>query len=145
MVEPVMLDSGPLGRLAHLNAPTEITVWVRSLLVAKRQVIIPEIADYEVRRGLLLHGRQNSLAILDGFQKAFAYQPITTSVMLRAAGLWADARRRGRPTADPKELDGDVILAAMALEVGAIIATENVGHLSRYVTAKHWRQIGPRP
>jgi predicted nucleic acid-binding protein len=63
--------------------------------------------------------------------------------MLRAAELWADARRRGNPTADPKELDADVILAAMALEAGAIVATENVGHLSRYVTAKHWRDIAP--
>ena len=63
--------------------------------------------------------------------------------MLRAAELWADARRRGRSTADPKELDADVILAAMALEAGATVATENVGHLSRYVSAKHWRQIKP--
>ena len=61
--------------------------------------------------------------------------------MLRAAELWADARRRGKPTADPKELDADVILAAQAIEAGAIVATENVGHLSRYVTARHWSAI----
>jgi hypothetical protein len=34
-----------------------------------------------------------------------------------------------------------VILAAQAIEAGAIIATENVGHLSRYATAKHWSAI----
>jgi len=45
------------------------------------------------------------------------------------------------PTADPKELDADVILAAQALESGGIVATENVGHLGRYVTAKSWREI----
>jgi hypothetical protein len=58
-----------------------------------------------------------------------------------AAALWADARKRGLPTADPKELDCDAILAAQSLEVGAIVATENVGLLTRYVVARHWRDI----
>jgi len=50
------------------------------------------------------------------------------------------------PTADPKELDGDVILAAQALLVsesgeGVVIATTNVGHLSGFVDDRHWRDI----
>src|SRR5205085_12567780 len=57
----------------------------------------------------------------------------------RAAGLWADARRRGTPTADPRSLDCDVILAAQALQAEAVVATENVGQLSRYGRALHWR------
>ncbi|MEG3877699.1 hypothetical protein QT972_09990 [Microcoleus sp. herbarium7] len=60
--------------------------------------------------------------------------------------MWAEARRRGRPTADPKALDGDVILAAQAILVAnegheVIIATTNVGHLSQFVDARQWRQI----
>ena len=46
-------------------------------------------------------------------------------------------------SADWRELDCDVILAAQALEAGAVVATENVGHLSRYVTALDWRVITP--
>jgi predicted nucleic acid-binding protein len=144
MSKPVMLDSGPLGRVAHHQPPPAITAWLRSLLVAKRDVIIPEISDYEIRRSLILHGRVKSLAVLDGFKHSLTYQPITTNVMLRAAALWADARSRGKATADPKELDADVILAAMTMEAGAIIATENVGHLSRYATALHWKDIDPQ-
>ena len=61
--------------------------------------------------------------------------------MLKAAELWAEARRSGMPTADPKELDCDVILAAQALGIDGIVATENIGHLSRFVAAKHWYDI----
>jgi len=61
--------------------------------------------------------------------------------MRRAAELWAQARNRGTPTAPPEALDADVILAAQAERAGAIVATENVGHLARYVTARHWRDI----
>ncbi|HET6250849.1 MAG TPA: PIN domain-containing protein [Tepidisphaeraceae bacterium] len=138
-----MLDSGPLGQLAHFNAPPAITAWLRSLLAAKYEVIVPEISDYEIRRSLILHNRGKSLTVLDALKSSLSYQPITTTVMLRAAELWADARQRGTPTADPKELDADVILAAMALEAGATVATENLGHLSRYVTASHWKAIVP--
>ena len=45
------------------------------------------------------------------------------------------------PTADPKALDCDVILAAQAIEVTGIVATDNIGHLSRFVIAKRSRDI----
>ena len=61
--------------------------------------------------------------------------------MLRAAELWAEARKRGQPTADPKVLDGDVILAAQALQVGGIVVTDNIGHLSQFVDARRWSDI----
>jgi predicted nucleic acid-binding protein len=104
-------------------------------------VIVPEIADYEVRRNLLLEGLTKSVARLDQLKEVLIYQPLTTDVMLRAAEIWAKARRTGMPTADDKELDGDVILAAQAEQAGAMVATENVGHLSRFVDAQAWRDI----
>ena len=143
MIEPVMLDSSPLGRLAHPKAGLDIVVWYGEMVSARRVLILPEIADYEVRRNLLLNGFDESIRLLDKLKQSVIYQPITTAAMIRVAELWADARRRGRPTADPKELDADVILAAMALEAGAMVATENVDHLSRYVKAKHWKHITP--
>src|SRR5262249_57739698 len=116
-------------------------LWLDQLLAAGYSVILPEIADYEVRRGLLLEGLIASVRRLDQLKAVLTYLPLTTSTMLRAAELWAQARRRGTPTADPRELDGDVILSAQALEVGGIVATENVGHLGRFVEARAWREI----
>jgi predicted nucleic acid-binding protein len=58
-----------------------------------------------------------------------------------AAELWAQARSRGTPTADPKGIDADVILTAQALSVGATVATENVGHLAQFVEARPWQEI----
>ena len=141
MTNAVMLDSGPLGRIAHPRPNREITEWLEGLLGSGVAVIVPEIADYEVRRNLLLEGLTKSVTRLDQLKEVLIYQPLTTEVMLRAAETWAEARRTGMPTADNKELDGDVILAAQAEQAGAIVATENVGHLSRFVEARVWRDV----
>jgi len=141
MSKRIMLDSGPLGRLAHPRPNPEIAAWLTQLLSTNTMVIIPEIADYEVRRNLLLADLAKSVARLDQLIQVLTYRAITTPVMLKAAELWADTRKRGKATADLKELDGDVILAAQALHEIAIVATENVGHLSLFVEAKHWKDI----
>ena len=60
--------------------------------------------------------------------------------------FWAQARQQGRPTAGDKTIDGDVILAAQAKTLGVIdfvIATTNVGHLSRFAEADLWQNITP--
>ena len=63
--------------------------------------------------------RFSSIARLDGLASKIEYLPLTTAAMRIAAELWAQGRQSGQPTADPKELDGDVILAAQALLLGA--------------------------
>ena len=74
------------------------------------------------------------------------YLPISTAAMRQAALLWARARQQGQPTAGDKALDGDVILAAQAIALEApdvLIATTNIGHLSRFVAADLWQNIEP--
>lgn len=64
--------------------------------------------------------------------------------MRQAAVFWADARQRGQPTADDRALDADVILAAQVATIESthgVVATTNVGHLTRYVQAALWRDI----
>ena len=141
MTKPWVLDTGPLGRLTHPARNPQIVIWLERQLADGVSVIIPEIADYELRRSLLQENLERSIARLDKLKTMLVYLPISPSVMLRAAGLWAEARKRGRPTADPQALDGDVILAAQALSVNGRVATENVGHLSLFVEAADWNVV----
>jgi predicted nucleic acid-binding protein len=137
----VVLDSGPLGMIAHPRPNRNITEWLNHLLAGGATVIVAEVVDYEVRRNFLLHGLTESVARLDRLKQSLSYLPINTDVMLQAAELWADARRQHQPTADLKELDVDVILAAQARQVGGIVVTDNVGHLSRFVDARRWQEL----
>ena len=136
-----MLDAGVLGQAAHPRRNQAFAQWFGAILATDTTVFVSEIADYEVRRELIRADRPVGLARLNALKTTLPYLPLTTPIILRAAELWAEARRRGRPTADPHALDCDVILAAQALAMGATVVTDNVGHLSLFVEAKSWREI----
>lgn len=143
----ILLDSGPLGLVTlrrGLAKGDSCNRWLKSKLHASRRLVDPEITDYEVRRELLRVGKSAGIARLDVLCGSLEYLPITTVAMRRAAELWAEARRAGRPTADRHALDADVILAAQAETMGVedfVIATTNIAHLSRFVPAKLWTEI----
>jgi predicted nucleic acid-binding protein len=150
----LLLDTNILTRLC-LPARDEnrlIGHWLSELLTQRDReltVCIPEIADYEARRGLLhvalRSGRATtrSLERLDQLGARLTYLPVTTPTLRVAARLWAESRHAGRPTAGEEALDGDVILAAQALEVSGIVVTENVRHLSRMAPACRWHEVPP--
>src|SRR5260221_6902568 len=99
MIEPIMVDTRPLGRQTNAKAKREIIAWHDTMLAAGHVLIVPEVSDYEVRRSLLLHQYHESLVMFDLYKHSLKYQPITTRAMLKAAELWGDARRRGKSTA----------------------------------------------
>jgi predicted nucleic acid-binding protein len=119
-------------------------------MAAGDRLIVPAIADFEVRRELERAGKTRAIAQLDAFLAARRdrFLSVSDSALRLAAKLWAQARNTGMPTADTKELDADVIIAAQALDLGVpvsdlIVATTNVGHLSRFATADLWTNIIP--
>jgi predicted nucleic acid-binding protein len=149
----ILLDAGPLGRLANplASASTvEANRWLEALVTAGEQPIVPEIADYEVRRELLRGRRHQSVSRLDALKRQLGYLPLTTEMMLTAAEFWARARMQGTPTAANAALDADVILAAQATALAdegaydaVVVATTNVGHLLLFVDARLWTEITP--
>jgi len=147
----ILLDSSPLALLCSPVRSSEVIAiahWASSCLASGHQIYLPEIIDYELRRELLRAGKTNSVLRLNGLKTTFDYLPITTEAILYAADLWAQSRRAGMPTSDPKKLDVDVILAAQARTLavpasGIIVATANVAHISRFVSADLWTNISP--
>lgn len=146
----VVLDSGVLGLVTNPSAapePDACKTWLKRLLLGGVMVAVPEIADYEVRRELIRADKLRGLRTLDVLRSQLIYIPITSAMMLKAAEIWAQLRKQGQPTASPGSLDGDVILAAQTLiaaEANAldpVVATDNVGHLGRMITAAEWRNI----
>jgi hypothetical protein len=151
----VLLDAGPLGLVTNPRGKPESQLckqWLANMAASGVPVRVPEIADFEVRRELLRVGSVRGIAHLDQLKVTAGYVPITTEAMLQAAVFWAQARRQGRPTAPDLALDADVILAGQAFVLAAqegdrvIIATTNVGHLSRFADADLWQNItAPTP
>ncbi len=147
----IVLDSGPLGDACRRRGNPDVeslTAWWIQAKANGAMLAIPEIADYEVRRGLLLDGSTAGIQRLDLLREDFGhYIPITTAAMRMAAELWAEARRKGMPIAHETEIDADVILAAQAtlytgLTDSLVVATYNARHLSRYhLDARHRDQI----
>ena len=147
MSQVVLLDAGPLGLVTNPRRSPQSTAcaaWLQSLVTAGVRVVIPEIADYEVRRELLRARKTAGVERLDALAGLLEYLPITTAAMRQAAAFWATARQQGQPTAGDQAIDGDMILAAQGVTLGTgglVIATTNVGHLSRFVTAKLWQAV----
>lgn len=147
-----VLDSGPLGLLSNPFASPEAVhchEWLNSLIDNGHRLLTSEICDYEVRRELLRGSRARSIARLDDLMLQLDILPLNRRAMIRAAELWAEARRRGRPTADAAALDADVILAAQtqlfadAIREPVEVVTMNARHLQQFVATRRWQEIDP--
>jgi len=153
MSRVIVLDTGPLGLLTNPKRtpePRAIAHWALGIMAAGHRLLVPAIADYEVRRELERLGHKKSIAQIDAFNAARAdrYVPLTDSALRLAESCGRKQRNAGIPTADPKELDCDVLIAAQALTLDVpsselVIATTNVGHLSRFLTVDLWTNIAP--
>ena len=151
MTRFILLDSGPLG-ITCSRPGTPIVdrchAWLLTLEAAGVEILIPAIADYEVRRELIRLRASAKLLNLDDLRSRFAVLDLSTAALDLAAEFWAMLRRAGKPTAGPDDLDADAILAGMAATAGQpgdtmTIATTNIRHLSRFpgIDARLWETI----
>lgn len=144
----VVLDSFPLSNATNPRGTVsnlETAQWLQRLGDMRVRVIVPEIVDYEVRRELIRAKKITGLQRLDSlYENQVEYLELKTPMMRRAAEMWSIARQKGRPTAPDLSLDADMILCAQVEslgQVGAVIATTNVGHLSLFCDARDWHTI----
>ena len=134
----LVLDTGVLGQICHPRKYHGVRSWFRRA-VREHDLLVSEVADYELRRELLRIESHKSLARLDELTRELRYLPTTTATWRSAARLWAALRHDGRVTA--KGLDGDVLIATQAIEEMAGIVTSNDKHFDGVVDVYTWTTV----
>lgn len=147
MAVTYLLDTGPLGLLAHSNlqhrAPIE--AWVNQIQASQGVVYVPEVTEYELRRKLnhlVITGRLQPERVerLDELTQHCPYLAVTTLMWKQAAQFWAELRAKGLPAASDSSLDIDMLLAAQAQEVNGTIVTTNTKHFAHFCPVMTWPQ-----
>lgn len=149
MNRAIVLDANLLGLVTNPRSTPESLAcaeWVTACLQSLDRILVSDITEYEVRRELIRAGKVRGIQSLDVFLATVRPLAVTREILLRAAQLWAQARKSGFAGAGDKELDADLILAAQILTLDAgsrakILATTNVKHFNRFVDARLWRDI----
>lgn len=152
LLRAVFLDAGPLGLITQRPGKSAdadaCRRWATSFPSAGVVLLVPSVADYEVRRELLRARATQGIARLDAFLRlpGVALVSIADADLQQAAFLWANARQAGLPTARPESLDADAVFSAQVLNFGLppsefVVATVNVRHIARFVPADVWQNI----
>jgi hypothetical protein len=92
----VILDTGPLSVVTNPNRSAQAIAcvqWLQSLVGNGVRVVVPKIADYELRRELIRANKVKGIARLDALIVSLEYLPISTAAMRQAAEFWAQARQ----------------------------------------------------
>ena len=153
----LLLDTNALIKLCHPRQDEEaqkIREWLKTWLARAQatgdhEVIISAAADYEARRGYLWKLEKHpdepkALARLDQFCELLGVYPLSQDVLHDAARFWSNARKGGYSTGPERDVDWDVLVAAQAKKLGAVVVTTNSRDISRYgVDARNWDKIPP--
>jgi len=148
----LVLDTNMLRRLCHTRAHDDARMWLQKWIGLRQggfavDITISAAAAYELRRSYLWKLDTHpwipqAMQRLDQVCRLLEIEPVTNSVLRRAAQLWADARRGGYKTAPDHHIDWDVIIASQALELDAIVVTSNARHFTCYgADARDWPDI----
>ncbi len=73
MTSLILLDTTPLGLLTQRRGVRRAELcrrWYASAVASGARILVPEIADYELRRELLRAGKSASVERLDAFNSA---------------------------------------------------------------------------
>jgi tRNA(fMet)-specific endonuclease VapC len=120
----VLLDTDILSAVMRKNPLA--TERARSYLEVHRQFTFSVVTRYEVLRGLIAKGAAKQLAAFDKLCATSRLLPLTDSIIVQAARIYADLHRRGELISD-----ADILIAATAITHGLAVATNNEAHFRR--------------
>jgi predicted nucleic acid-binding protein len=151
----IFLDTNIIGKLSNPNGITqalECQAWFERLLVRGVYFTSSELCFYELKRSLIIElnrgGTNRGIERLNDLRMFVDVLPVDRLVSDIAAEIWAVARSQGTPTADRKNLDIDIIIAAHWQLLSqqfpgreVVISTTNIKHLVLFANAREWESI----
>jgi predicted nucleic acid-binding protein len=148
----LLLDTNLLMRACHPKKHPDVRAWLQAWLdyagrVGGVEIVVSVVADYELRRGYLSEidrkeDERKALERLDHLCAELGVQQVSAMNFLDAAALWARARREGKSTAPERDIDWDILIAAQATEIPAVVVTRNTAHLEQHgANAKDWHEL----
>ncbi|MDR2935001.1 MAG: type II toxin-antitoxin system VapC family toxin [Candidatus Adiutrix sp.] len=92
-----------------------------------RECIIPPVAYYEIKRGLLSVGATVRLRLFEDLCRDFSIGTMDTAAWDKAAQLYAVMRQSGSPAEE-----ADIFIAAFCLIGGYTLVTNNTKHFEMF-------------
>jgi tRNA(fMet)-specific endonuclease VapC len=119
-----LLDTDILSALMR-QRPVAL-VHARTYLAVHHHLTFSIITRYEILRGLHAKNATAQLAAFDQLCSVSTILPLTDTIVVRAAIIYADLHQHGTLIGD-----ADILIAATGLEHGLVVVTNNESHYQR--------------
>jgi tRNA(fMet)-specific endonuclease VapC len=117
-----ILDTDILSEVLKRKDP-QVAAHAQRYLSLHSRLAFSAMSVYEILRGLQATYATRQRADFLRIAGTSEVLPVSSTVLERAADLWAEGRRGGHP-----HDDADLIIAATALEAGRVLVTGNTPH-----------------
>lgn len=121
---PVLLDTDTLSAIMRQN-PIAL-VHARAYLAIHSRFTLSHITRYEILRGLKAKHATRQEAGFEQLCASNTILPLTDSIIVRAADIYAELHQRGMLIGD-----ADILIAATAIDHDLVLVTNNTNHYNR--------------
>ncbi|MBM3500624.1 MAG: type II toxin-antitoxin system VapC family toxin [Armatimonadetes bacterium] len=133
-----LLDTSTVSLLLRGERNPEVIERHAEAEAAGAEFVLCPVVAYEVRRGLAHREAHRQRADFGAIEQAWAWDDLQWEDWHKAAELWAR-----QAAVDAPRADADLLIAAHALRLGAVVVTDNVRHFEGLgVQVESWRGAG---
>lgn len=138
-MDEAILDTDILSEVLK-RKDRQVLAQAQQYLLEHQRLAFSDITVYEIVRGMRANKASRQLGAFLNTVATSDVIPVSRSVLMRAAELWADGHNSGHP-----HDDADLIIAATALEAQRVLVTGNTSHFSwiNGLSLADWRQSTP--
>lgn len=129
----VLLDTDTLSAIMRQNQ--HVLAKAQAYLAQHSRFTFSIITRYEILRGLKAKGAEKQLKAFEQFCTNNIILPLTDEIIVQAADIYAELRKKGTPIGD-----ADILIAASAIVNSMAIITNNQAHFRQIsgLTVYNW-------